>query len=62
MTREVRDEDVYLGQVNSPLCPVAAVVAYMAGRGARPGPFFIAEDGTPLTKGIFCVSSSGAAI
>ena len=42
--------DVYVGRTNSRRCPVAAVVAYMAARGHNPGPFFLTQQGRPLTK------------
>ena len=45
--------DVFLGHVDSPVCPVAAVLAYIAIRGSSPGPFFILDDSTPFTKGAF---------
>lgn len=38
---------VFLGRVESPVCPVVALLSFMAVRGARPGPFFIKEDGAP---------------
>lgn len=48
-----RGVDVFLGRVDSPFCPVAAVLSYMALRGPREGPFFLAADGSPLTKSVF---------
>ena len=45
-----RGVDVYFGPVNGWLCPVRALLSYVAGRGDRPGPFFIHPDATPLTK------------
>ena len=45
-----RGVDVYFGPVNERLCPVWALLSYAAGRGDRPGPFFIHPDATPLTK------------
>ena len=32
---------LYVGAMGSPNCPVAAVLAYMSVRPARPGPFFM---------------------
>ena len=32
--------------------PIAATLSYMAVRSSQPGPFFVFEDGTPLTKTI----------
>ena len=45
--------DVFIGRTDDLLCPVAAVLAYMANRGATDGPFFIHTNGTPLTKPYF---------
>ncbi len=41
---------VFLGRTDSPLCPVAALAAYLAVRGLQKGPFFRFEDGKPLTR------------
>lgn len=41
---------VYVGKTNSTLCPVSAVLAYMAARPADPGPLFRFADGSPLTR------------
>jgi hypothetical protein len=40
----------FLGRTDNDLCPVAAVIAYLARRGATPGPLFILEDGSPLSR------------
>lgn len=46
--------EVYIGKTGGELCPVAAVLAYMAGRGARgEGAFFTFANGQPLTKAKF---------
>ena len=45
--------DIHLGRTTSPLCPVTAVLAYMASRQDTPGPFFRDERGRPLTKATF---------
>ena len=43
--------DVFLGRTDGPLCPVAATMAYYAIRPPTvPGPFFICQDGAPLTR------------
>ena len=42
--------DVFCGRTGNRLCPVAACLAYIAIRGAAPGPFFCWENGSPLTK------------
>ena len=45
-----RGADVILGRTGLPLCPVAAVLNYVARRGSRQGPFFLASTAQPLTK------------
>jgi hypothetical protein len=47
---------IYIGKTDTVLCPVAALLAYVAIRGMEPGPLFQLEDGTPLWKN-FVVSS-----
>ena len=42
--------DIYVGRTKNDLCPVAAVLAYMALRGQGPGPLFTFKDGKPLTR------------
>ena len=41
---------LYVGCTHSRICPVRAVLAYMAIRPRIPGPLFIHSDGTPLTR------------
>ena len=48
-----RGADVYVGRTECPLCPITAVLHYMALRGSTAGSFFIFKDGTLLTKSIF---------
>ena len=38
------------GTTRDQLCPVSAVLAYLALRGTTPGPLFQPENGVPLTK------------
>ena len=45
--------DVFISRTNTPVCAVAAVLAYMAIRGTAEGPFFIYKNGHPLTKSKF---------
>ena len=40
---------VYLGRTDNDLCPVAAMLAYLAIRGGDDGPLFRRANGTPLT-------------
>lgn len=44
---------VVLGKTGQALCPVAAILGYIAIRGSRPGPFFINARGKPLIKSTF---------
>lgn len=41
---------VYVGRTDKPLCPVAALLAYLVSRGRRPGPLFAFADGKPLSR------------
>lgn len=41
---------VFIGRMGTPLCPVAALTAYLASRGDDPGPFFVDKQGRPLTN------------
>ncbi len=42
--------EIFVGRTDNELCPVAAVLAYMAMRGSGPGPLFKFCDGSPLTR------------
>ena len=44
---------IVLGREQSALCPVAALLGYIAARGDKPGPFFTNSSGKPLTKSVF---------
>ena len=52
--------DIYIGRTDCDLCPVAAVLSYMASRGSGPGPLFVFSDGTPLTRTRFVEKVKGA--
>ncbi len=45
--------DVFVGRTNDDLCPVAAMLAYVAVRGGGPGPLFRFRNGKPLTRDRF---------
>ena len=42
---------LYLGRTEGSLCPVSSMLAYLALRPPTPGPLFIFQDGTPLSRG-----------
>ena len=44
---------VVLGKTNDELCPVTALLQYLARRGGCPGALFQWQDGTPLSKAKF---------
>ena len=45
-----RGAHIYLGRTQTVLCPVSALLAYLAVRPPTPGPLFIFADGSPLTR------------
>ena len=45
-----RGADITVGKTGTDLCPLAAVLAYIATRGAQAGPFFLDIRGRPITK------------
>ncbi|XP_064384103.1 uncharacterized protein LOC135333113 [Halichondria panicea] len=45
--------EIVLGRTNNPLCPVTALLSYLALRGNRQGFLFLFADGRPLTKSRF---------
>ena len=44
---------IVLGKSGSEVCPVAAVLSYIACRGVQQGPFFLESKGSPVTKPTF---------
>ena len=42
--------DVIVGHVDSPLCPVTAILHYIEWRGTQPGPFFLNSSKEPVIK------------
>ena len=45
--------NIFLGRTSNPLCPVAALLAYVAIRGKSPGPLFCMANGAYLTRDLF---------
>ena len=41
---------LYLGRTDEDICPITGILPYLAIRGAKPGPLFVLEDGTYLTR------------
>ena len=42
--------DLYIGRTQNEVCPVAAILAYLALRGQDEGPLFMLSDGRPLSR------------
>ena len=55
-----RGVDIHLGKTDSDLCPVTAVLAYLAIRGSAPGPLFLFRDGATLSRGRLVSEVRGA--
>ena len=45
--------DVVMGKTSQVLCPISALMDYMEARSARPGAFFLDENGVVITKARF---------
>ena len=45
--------NIYLGRTGSHLCPVLAVLSFLALRSSQDGPLLVHEDGSPLTRDQF---------
>ena len=41
---------LYIGRTGTVICPVSALLAYLAIRAPSPGPLLIFQDGTPLSR------------
>ncbi len=48
-----RGVEIVLGRTHNALCPITALLAYLAKRGNGPGFLFLFRDGRPLTKSRF---------
>jgi len=44
-----RGVNIYLGTTDNTICPIKAMLAYLALRGGQAGPFFISKEGKGLT-------------
>ena len=44
---------LFLGRTESPICPITAILPFLAVRGNQPGPLFILKDGRMLTRQLF---------
>ena len=42
--------DVFLGSTGANICPVQAIIQYIAVRSPNPGPLFVTQEGSPLTR------------
>jgi len=45
--------DIFLGYTSSEVCPILEILCYVGVSGPASGPFFLFEDGAPLTKAVF---------
>ena len=45
-----RGTTIFVGRTHEDICPVAAVLAYLARRPGTPGPLFIFDNGAPLSR------------
>ena len=52
--------DLYVGRTYNPLCPVVAMLRYLAVRGFDQGPLFRLSDGKPLTRPLLVERVRGA--
>ena len=52
----IQGHTIYLGRTGHRVCPVQAMVSYLAVRGSQPGALFIQSDGTALTRQLFIVA------
>ena len=48
-----KEVDVFIGKTDCPLCPVQAVLNFIAIQGVDQGPFFKFKNGNPVTKATF---------
>ena len=51
---------LFVGRADGDICPVAALLGYLACRGTTPGPLFVTADGRPLTRKKFVELVRGA--
>lgn len=48
--------NLYLGKTGKGICPIKALLPYLALRGDHPGPLFLLQDGRTLTRQIFATA------
>lgn len=41
---------IHIGKGRSPLCAIEAILSYLVVRGNKPGPLFVLQNGSPLTR------------
>ena len=52
--------DIYVGRTENDLCPIAAMLAYLAVRGDKKGPLFQFENGKSMTRDLFVTTVRAA--
>ena len=51
---------IYLGRTGQAICPVSALLGYLARRGQQPGPLFLFQDGSCLSRQRLMAQVNGA--
>ena len=49
---------LFLGTTDHIICPIKAILPYLTQRGSKPGPLFVTNNNTPLTRQFFSASLS----
>ena len=49
---------LFLGTTDHIICPIKAILPYLALRRSKPGPLFVTNNNTPLTRQFFSASLS----
>lgn len=45
-----KESHIYLGRIDSPMCPCTSISNYLKVRGSESGPLFLYRDGSPLSR------------